>query len=133
MLPSGREVHVRGVATERAIEELTLLVQVATERIGQQIADTPHRREGIASPVQLNETVGLLHWKRPKKDLVDQRKGCSVRADAQCEREHGSGREDGAAQQRASGIPDIATEVVKPARHPREQVEESSHRVISPR
>jgi hypothetical protein len=118
VLTSSGEVHVRGVAAERALEELTLLVQVAAERIGHQIADPPDGRERIASPVQLNETSGLLHWKRAQQDLVDQRKEGRVRADAQREREHGGGREDGAAQKRPSCTQDIAAEVVEPAPHP---------------
>ena len=106
------------MAAEDAVEELLLILEVAAQGIGHQIAVTPRGGRRRAHPVQMHETFGFGDGQRAQQDLIEQRKDAGVRTDSQSEREHGGGREAWAAHQHAASIPEVAIPVVEPAPSP---------------
>ena len=107
------------MAAEHAVEEAGLLLEIAAQRIGNEISRTLlHDGRIRTPPVQQDQPLGLAHRQEAQQHLIDQREDPRVRADAQGEREHGGRGEARTTLQRAQRVAHIARRVLEPRKAP---------------
>src|SRR5439155_19306329 len=66
------EMDLRGITREEAIEDLVLRLQVAEQRVRQEVPASPAAADERAVPAQEAEPLGLPDGKLPEQDLVHQ-------------------------------------------------------------
>ena len=114
VLPARREIHRGRSAAEHTIEELSLFLQIATERIRQQVRVAELSGELAPSPVKKDEPLGIVDRQQAKQHLINQGEDSGVRTDAEREREHRGGGKARIASERAQAVADIARGVFEP-------------------
>ena len=103
-----KQIHGRRGATEDAVEDVGLVVQILEERVRLQVAAAPPVADERALPVQEDELPGIPNREHAKQRLIDQGKDRRVRANAKTDRQQRRQRESAILPQRTKTQTDVA-------------------------
>ena len=115
---AGREIHRCRSTAEYAIEELRLLLEIATDRVRHQILSA----EGLGiletDPIDENQALGVVDREGAQNDLIDKRVKGSRRSNPEREGKHGGRRKRWATEKRSCGEAQVVDEIAKPSSQP---------------
>ena len=117
-IAAGREIDGGFGAAEDAVEEACLLLEVAADRVGHQVARPESAGRLIAFPIDENQALGFADGERVQDHLIDQRVDGGGGADAERQREQRGRGEAGATEERSGGEAEIVEEIAEPACEP---------------
>jgi hypothetical protein len=115
---AGREVDRCRSTTEYAIEELLLLLEIAADRVGHQIACAEGLRQLFAIPVDENQALGVVDREGAKKDLIDKRVKGGGRANSECKGKYCCRRKRRASNNRSRRETKVVHEIPEPSTQP---------------